>query len=268
MGKIICVASHKGGVGKTTTVLNLGFSLSRFGEKVLIVDADPQGGIAAASNLKKRTKRGLVDLLRGKTKPDEVVVPTRDKKMSVLGAGATEPEDALFLEKEVRKGAIGKTIRSVSDEFGYTLIDAPAGTGGIVTALLGASDSVLVPITCSALAVRTLPMMLKLLRRIRKRLNPMLLLEGVLVTMLDDRRTSLEIYDEITGEFPASVPFRTVIPYDENFEIASAKSVPVAMLPGADEAARAYVDLTIELKTREMEKRKEDAKNADIEEFI
>jgi chromosome partitioning protein len=268
MGKIICVASHKGGVGKTTTVLNLGFSLSRFGEKVLIVDADPQGGIAAASNLKKRTNRGLIDLVKGEAGPDEVVVPTRDGKMSVLGAGTTEPEDALFLEKEARRGTIGKTIRSVSENFGYTLIDAPPGTGGIVTTLLGASDSVLVPITCTALAVRTLPMILKLVRRIRARLNPSLLLEGVLVTMLDDRQTSLEIYDEISGDFPASVLFKTVIPYDENFELASAKSVPAAMLPGADDAARAYVDLAVELKTREMEKQKEDAKNGDTEELF
>ena len=265
MGKIICVASHKGGVGKTTTALNLGFSLSRFGEKVLIVDADPQGGIAAASNLKKRTTSGLVDLLKGEKKPEEVVAATKDKKMSVLGAGTTDPEDALFLEKEARKGTVGSTIRSVSKGFDYTLIDAPPGTGVIVTTLLGASDSVIIPVQCSALAVRTLPMMSKLVRNVRKKINPSLLLEGLLVTMLDDRPTSLEIYDQMTGDFPAPVFFQTVIPYDENFETASAKSIPVAMLPGADLAAKAYIDLAVELKTRELEKQREEAKDGDIE---
>ncbi len=252
MGKIITVASHKGGVGKTTTALNLGFSLSRFGQKVLLVDADPQGGLALASNLKKRTNKGLIDLLKNNSAPKDVVISTRDKTMGVVGIGTTEPEDVFLFEKEARSGILGKMIRSLTEGYDYVFIDAPAGTGSIVTALLSISSSILMPINCRVIAVKTLPGFLKLIQRIRTKLNTELRIEGIVITMADDRESELEVYEEIRNSFPPSIIFETFIPFDENFETASSKAIPVGMLTGGEESAKAYMDLAIELKTREL----------------
>lgn len=252
MAKIISVASHKGGVGKTTTALNLGFSLSRLGQKVLLVDTDPQGAMAIASNLKKRTKRGLINLMKKNAKIDEVLIRTKDKSMGVLGTGVQEPEDMFFFERETRKGALGKIIQAVSNEFDYVVLDAPAGFGVIVTALLSVSTSVLVPITCRTITVKTLPPFLKMIRKIRTKVNPELLLEGIVVTMADNHEISIDVFEEIRKTFPAEVLFETIIPYDESFEFAGAKSIPVGMLTDGKEAAQAYMSLAIELKTREM----------------
>ncbi len=254
MGKIITVASHKGGVGKTTTTLNAGYSLSRFGQKVLIIDSDPQGGMTIASNLKRRTDKGLVQLLKNEIKPEQAVIPTKDKQMAFLGSGVTEPEDVFLFDREARKGTLGKLITSVSEKFDYTFIDAPAGLGAIVTSLLSVSNSVLVPVGCSSIAVRTLPLFLKLIRKIRAKFNNNLMLEGVLMTLVDENSASCaEVFDEVRNSFPSNVLFDSYIPYDEAFERAGIKSVPAAMLKGATEAAQAYMDLAIELKNREMQ---------------
>lgn len=265
MGKIISVASHKGGVGKTTTALNLGFSLSRFGQKILLVDADPQGALALASNLKKRTNKGLINLIKNDSKPRDVLVSTRDKTMGVVGIGDMEPEDVFLFEKEARSGNLGKTIRSITEGYDYVFIDAPAGTGSIVTALLSISSSVLMPINCKAIAVKTLPGFLKLVQRIRTKLNTDLRVEGIVITMADNQESGLEVYDEIRNSFPPSILFESYIPFDESFEIASLKAVPVGMLSGGEEPARSYMDLAIELKTRELHDSKKGIKDEEVE---
>ncbi|MEE4356506.1 MAG: ParA family protein [Desulfococcaceae bacterium] len=252
MGKIITVASHKGGVGKTTTTLNTGFSLSRFGQKVLLIDSDPQGGMAMASNLKRKTEKGLIHLLKNEVKPEQVVIPTKDRRMGILGPGITEPEDVFFFEMEARKGNLGKIITVISEKFDYTFVDAPAGLGGIVTSLLSVSSSVLVPVNCSSISVRTLPVFLKLIRKIRAKFNPGLMLEGILMTLTDESDSCTEIFEEMESNFPAGVILDTCIPYDESFERAGLKSIPAGMLKGAEEAAQVYMNLAMELKTREM----------------
>jgi chromosome partitioning protein len=252
MGKIITIASHKGGVGKTTTVLNLGYSLSRFGQKVLLVDSDPQGAIAIVSNLKKRTTKGLMNLLKNESPPGKIIVYTRDKTMGVVGAGELDPEDVLLFEKHARQGNLGKAILSLSEGFDYVFIDAPAGIGTISASLLTISHSVLIPINCRTITVKTLPSFLKLIQKIRKKLNPELKLEGIVVNMAENRETAIAVLEELTTSFPPAVLFETMIPYDESFERASAKSIPVALLRGGEESARYFMDLAMELKKREI----------------
>ncbi len=264
MGKIITVASHKGGVGKTTTTLNLGYSLTRLGQKVLIVDSDPQGAMAVASNLKKRTSGGLINILRDNSERNKVVIPTRDKTMAILGIGVNDPEDIFFLEKEARKGNVGKIIRSIGADYDYTLIDAPAGIGTLLTALLSISDSVLMPINSKAIAVKTIPIFLKLTQKIREKLNPNLRLEGVLVTMVDEREENAVMLQQLKGSFPPPILFDTIIPYDSNFESASIRALPVGLLPGGDETARPYMDLAIELKSRELSDKQRGIRDEDV----
>lgn len=252
MGKIITIASHKGGVGKTTTSLNLGFSLSRLGQKVLVVDADPQGGLAVASNLKKRTTNGLINLLKNNLTPAQVIIPTKDRTMGFLGTGIVEVEDVFFFEREARKGSLGKIIQQASEDYNYTIIDAPAGFGSTVTALLSVSNSVLIPINCRAITVKTLPAFLKLIQRLRNKINTGLLIEGILVNMIQDDPSAIEIYEEIQKTFPPSVLFETMIEYNDSIEAASMKAIPVAMLNGGETAAQDYLNLAVELKNREL----------------
>lgn len=265
MGKIITVASHKGGVGKTTSVLNLGFSLSRFGQKVMLVDSDPQGAIAISTNLKKRTTKGLINLLKNDSKPEQVIVSTKDKTMGILGIGELEPEDVFLIEKEARKGTLGKLIRSVAKGYDYVFLDAPAGTSSVVTALLSVSDSVLVPVNCRVFAVKTLPGFLKLIRRVREKLNTSLRLEGIIITMVEDKPSNHAVFEQITNSFPPTVLYETYIPYDESFEIASSKAIPVGMLPGGEDMAQSYMNLAIEFKKRELNDKTRGVSDEDVE---
>ena len=253
MGKIISIASQKGGVGKTTTALNLGFSLSRFGSRVLLVDGDPQGGMTIASNVKRRTSLGIIDLLKGEHGLSDIVMRSRDRTLSVAGIGRLEPEDIFLLEAAATDGRLGQVLTTIATGFDYVLLDAPAGVGGIVTSLLSVSDSVILVVLCKMLSLKTLPSFLTLTKWVRDHKNPRLKLEGVLFSMMD-RRNPLEA--ELLVEFKSSLPeeifFKTLIPFEEVIEKASNRSFPVALMPDSQQANKHYIDLALELKEREI----------------
>jgi len=253
MGRILTVASQKGGVGKTTTVLNLGYTLARLGHRVLLVDTDPQGGMAIASNLKKKTSFGLAQYLRGEAGAEEVIVETKDGSMSILGSGVVEPEDVLSLEDASRNGKLEEALRELTGGFDYVFLDAPAGVGSTVTAALGISDGVILMMRCRSLLLKSLPIFLKLMRQIRSDRNPRLQLEGALVTMWKgENPMERDILQELTRSVPEALFFRTVIPYDDGFEEASIRSLPVILLPDGRDTARPYLELAMEMKEREV----------------
>ncbi len=144
MRKIITIASQKGGVGKTTTALNLGFSLSHQGNRVLVMEGDPQGALAIAGNLNENNRLGVIHLLRQGMPLDQVAA---------------------------------LTIRKSGENFDYILIDAPTGINNISSVLLANSQSVIIPINCRGLSIQTLPLFLNIIQRIRKRRGPKLHLE-------------------------------------------------------------------------------------------
>lgn len=255
MRRIITIASQKGGVGKTTTALNLGYNLSRLGGRVLIVDGDPQGGISIASNLKKRTTKGIIDVLKKECRPQDIVMTTKENTLSIVGIGAMEPEDVLLFEAEATKGNLKELLRSLSLEYSYVLVDAPAGVGGIVMALLSASDSVIMVVQCRTLSLKTLPSFLKLVHWVKDRQNPALIFEGVVITMMNATNPyELQLYDEAKKIFPEEAFFRTMIPYDDLFEQASSRAVPITMLRGGKNTGSMYMDLAMELKEKELKR--------------
>jgi len=253
MGKIVTIASQKGGVGKTTTALNFSYSLSRLGERVLLVDADPQGGMSIATNIRKKTEKGLVDYLAGKSQLKEVAFYTKEKKMAIMGIGTVDPASVQQLEDWARKGALSRALQHIAKHFDYIVIDAPAGLGSLSVALLGASQGVLIASQCKALSLKSLPKMLALISWIQENTNPELSLEGIILTMHNrDNETESEMFREISQGFPADLFFSELIAYDPVFEQASLRSIPVGMLKTGKVAARNYFQLAIEYKEREM----------------
>lgn len=264
MGTIVSVASQKGGVGKTTTALNLAYSLSRFRERVLVIDADPQASLAVASNLRKRMPRGLVDVLRGEARLADIVAPTRDGTLAAAALGVTTPDDVEAVEAAARSGALARLVAEIAAPYTHTIIDAPAGIGGIVTALLGASDSAVVPVLPRAMALRTLPAFLRAVQHVR-RTNERLRIAGMVVTMFDAAsRLDVKAEEEIRQSFPDDVLFRTVIPSDELFEEATLRSVPIALVPGGQRLAGVYIQLALELQERNLVWETHDVETADL----
>lgn len=251
MAKIITIASHKGGVGKTTTALNLGFSLSRLGGRVVLVDGDPQGSIGVSTNLKKVTSNGLVQLIKGKSRPQEIVMNTRNKSLAIVGTGIAGPDDMILLEDQARQGLLGGTIKALGESADYVIIDSPAGLGAIVTSYFAISQGVLLVINCSILTLKTIPAFLKMLYHCQRN-NPQLRLEGIVFTMLHkDNPAEVKMFGEFRQTLPDEIFFKTTIPHDYLFEKAIMKAIPVGLMKDGQKAARAYFNLAMELKERE-----------------
>jgi chromosome partitioning protein len=258
MGRTIVVASAKGGVGKTTTVLNLGHALSRFAGRVLLLDADPQGGLANASNLRARASRGLMDVLAGRARLAEAITPSRDPALSILGIGQWDEEDAALFEESAALGSLTRLVQEAAAGYDITLVDAPAGQGTVVRGLLAAGDGLLCPVVCRSLAVKTLPVLLRLLGAVREAGHAELGLTGILITDRDAlSRAQYTVYEELRRTLPADALFETVIPHDERVEEASLASLPVALIPGGEtsRAADAYFRAAAELMRRETQRR-------------
>ena len=266
MRRIVTVASQKGGVGKTTTALNLGYNLSRLGGRVLIVDGDPQAGITLASNLKKRTSKGLINVLKRDCSPADIIMTTKENTLSIAGIGIAEPQDVLLFESEASKGNLREVLRSLSADFSYVIIDAPAGIGATVAQLLAASDGVLMVAQCRTLSLKSLPSFLKLIQWVRQDRNPSLRFEGVVMTMMNEKNPyELQLYDETKKMFPEGALFRTTIPYNDLYEQASLKSLPIALLKDGGQAGKHYMELAMELKERELKSELGEEKDEDVE---
>ncbi|MFH2123728.1 MAG: ParA family protein [Pseudomonadota bacterium] len=251
MSKIIAITSQRGGVGKTSTCLNLGVSLAKTGKKVLLIDTDPQGALAIACNLTRITKKGLTQLLRGEVTEDDIVIQAGKRSLFFVGAGVETPQDVFFLKQECSNGHLGMAIRGLATGYDYILLDTRTGLDNALLQLLVHADSILLPCPCQVSAIKTLPLLLKGIQKIQSEQNPRLTIEGILLTLTEDKDPcALEIRQEIERAFPAGIFFTATIPFLRSFEQAALHAVPVALLKNAPAASQAFDALAEELDAR------------------
>jgi chromosome partitioning protein len=212
--KIVAVANQKGGVGKTTTAVNLSCALALKRKKVLIVDSDPQGNSSSNVGIRGKTlKRQLYQVLCGDAPVEEVIEPTSVKNLSILPSGidlvAAELE---LISEERREYFLAKTLEPVLSEYDYVLIDCPPSLGLLTVNALTAADSVLIPLQCEYFAMEGLAQLINTIRSVKKTFNQDLYIEGLLLTMFDRRnKLSHQVSSEITQHFGDQV-FKTLIP--------------------------------------------------------
>ena len=252
MGRVICVANQKGGVGKTTTSVNLATSLALAGQRVLLLDLDPQG--SASSGLGVRELEGLpttYDVIMGERSVPEAIIGTQITNLSLLPAHrdlvGAEVELVSVIGREFR---LAEALKAVRDQFDFVVIDCPPSLGLLTVNGLSAADAVLIPLQCEYYALEGLSALLDTVELIRARLNPSLAIDGILLTMFDTRNSlSHQVSDEVRRHFPERV-YRTVIPRNVRLSESPSHGIPAALYDPASKGAQAYIDLARELVDR------------------
>ena len=257
MGKIISVANQKGGVGKTTTTINLSTMLEKKGKKVLLIDADPQGNATSGVGAEKDVEFSTYDILVGEVEMDEVVEKTVIKNLLVcpsnINLAGAEVELVSMMSREQR---LKEKLEKIKNNFDYILIDCPPSLGLITLNAFTASDSVLIPVQCEYYALEGLGQLLNTINLVKKHLNKDIEIEGALLTMYDARTNlSNQVVKEVKKYFNDKV-YKTVIPRNVRLSEAPSYGMPITEYDPRSKGAKMYEKFTKEfLKTNEVEKK-------------
>ena len=253
MGQTIACANQKGGVGKTTTVVNLGCYLALAGERVLVVDLDPQGNATSGIGLDRNTiERSVYDAVIDGALIRELTVPGPLEGLDVVpSAIALAGAEVELAPLEGRERRLARLLSEISEEYDYVLIDCPPSLGLLTVNALTAADSVLIPLQCEYYALEGLTQLLATLDLIRDHLNPGLALKGVVLTMYDARtKLSAAVAAEVRRHLGDRV-FDTVIPRNIRLSEAPSYGQPISRYAPDSTGASAYASLAIELLMRD-----------------
>ncbi len=255
MGKIISLVNQKGGVGKTTTSINLSASLAVLGKKVLLIDLDPQGNTTTGVGINKADiENSIYDVLIDKCDIEKAIIRTKYKNLHVLPATINLAGlDMELIEKSqnnplFQKGAQLKNhLENINNQFDYIIIDCPPSLGLITTNALTASNSVIIPVQCEFFALEGIMQLLNTIMLAQKKLNPNLQIEGVLLTMLDSRTNlGIEVVDDIRKFFKEKV-YNTIIPRLIRLTEAPSHGEPIIVYDPKSRGSEAYLNLAKEV---------------------
>ena len=249
MGRVIAVANQKGGVGKTTTAVNLGAWLARLGKRVLLVDGDPQGNSTSGVGInKKELEASLYDALIEGKPIEAVVLPTCVEGLEVVPANIDLAGAEIELVPErARETKLKRALAPVLGRYDYILIDCPPSLGLLTINALVAAESVLIPIQCEYYALEGLSQLLDTINLVRANLNPGLRLEGVVLTMFDGRTNlSIQVADEVKRHFRDKV-FRSVVPRNVRLSEAPSHGLPIFLYDARSKGSEAYEGLAQEV---------------------
>ena len=249
MGKIIAIINQKGGVGKTTTAVNLAAGVGMLGKKVLLIDADPQGNSTSGYGINKREiKVSSYDLLVTGAHAREAVIATEFKNVSVIPANidlAGAEVELISINK--RESQLKTALSLIKDEFDYIFIDCPPSLGLITLNSFAAADTVLVPIQCEYYALEGLSQLTNTIKIIKKGINPPLGIEGILLTMFDARTNlSIQVVEEVKKFFGNKV-YASIIPRNVRLSEAPSFGQPIIVYDKNSKGAESYLDLADEV---------------------
>ena len=249
MSKIISVANQKGGVGKTTTAINLAACLALSGQKVLIIDIDPQGNASSGLGVNLReNQKGIYELLAGNASLDQVIYPTEIDTLKIIPSNVDlAGAEIELVGRDHREKILSMALNGVNAEYEFIVIDCPPSLGLLTLNALTVSQSVLIPMQCEYYALQGLNQLLKTLKRIQKSINPDLKVEGILLTMYDNRTLLTSQVENHVKKYFSEFLMKTIIPRNIRLSEAPSHGKPIVLYANRSKGSDSYVELAQEV---------------------